>query len=525
MTGENQSWWESMADALDGTATVGPDAGESAADFFGSLAGDLAAPAVSAARAADFLSDPPGWLLTQLETFTSWLAGSVMPSLVEATKPDLSAEWFLSAYAVTFGLAFFVMAILSILNLVRLASGAVASADVVDALTYQAVWFFLGTLIGPPVGYMIAQVVGAASDALLGWAVQDNVEGVVGRLREFSDTGAFLPEAGGWLLAVVILLFLITGLVMVVVAHLIALVTLYFVGVLFPLTQVWRMDPKRRGLADSAVLVWLCILASHALIFLLLGVAFHWVGNAGFAFLEDPEMNSVAQAIAAGFAMILAGVSPLMLFKLAKVLPSTAGQAGPSIPSGLGSSPGGGTPSLRDHAQQQASKSESAPSGTGQEGSSDSAPSSSPDGSDGGGAGEKPGALEQRANDHRSGLSGAGVTGSGTGTGSGEGVSTSAGTGTGTGSGEGVSTSAGSDTATKAGAGGGSAAGGAATGEAAGAAEGAATGGRFGPAGALVGAGLGIAAQGVKKAWDTSVETSKKAGETAAEDMGRREID
>ncbi|WP_147915197.1 hypothetical protein [Ruania zhangjianzhongii] len=337
MSGENQPWWQTALETVAGVSTVSRDGADSAASTFWDTAMSLTGvgPTVaSAARAADFFSDPPGWLLEQLETFTSWLAGSVMPSLVEATKPDLSAEWFLSAYAVTFGLAFFVMAVLSILNLVRLASGSVASADVVDALTYQGVWFFLGSMVGPLVGYMVAQVVGAASDALLGWAVQDSVEGVVARLQEFADTEGFLPEAGGWLLAVAVLLFLIIGLVLVVLAHLIALVTLYFVGVLFPLTQVWRMDPKRRGLADSAVMVWLCILASHALVFLLLGIAFHWVGDAGFAFLADPGMNSVAQALAAGFAMILAGVSPLMLFKLAKVLPSTAGQAGPSLSSG-----------------------------------------------------------------------------------------------------------------------------------------------------------------------------------------------
>ena len=523
-TSDDQSWLQSAIEGLAGVSTVSSDETDDVAEWLGSSIGQLTSPvtdpAGDIARAADFLSDPPGWLLTQLETFTSWLAGTVMPSLVEATKPDLSAEWFLSAYAVTFGLAFFVMAILSILNLVRLASGSVASADVVDALTYQAVWFFLGTLIGPPVGYLIAQVVGAVSDALLGWAVQDSVEGVVDRLREFSDTGAFLPEAGGWLLAVVILLFLITGLVMVVVAHLIALVTLYFVGVLFPLTQVWRMDPKRRGLADSAVLVWLCILASHALIFLLLGVAFHWVGDAGFAFLDDPEMNSVAQAIAAGFAMVLAGVSPLMLFKLAKVLPSTAGQAGPSLSSGSGSSPGGSPPSLRDHAQQQASTSESAPSGTGSEGNPDPAPSNDADGSDGGGSGEQRGALEQRANDHRSGLSGAGATGSGTGT---EGVSAPAGSDTSAGTG--ARSGAGAGTGAETGVGSGTAAGGAAAGETAAAAGGAAKGGALGPAGAAVGAGLAIAAKGTKKAWDTTVETSQKAGETAAEDMGRREVD
>lgn len=439
-----------------------------------------------------------------METFTAWLAGSVMPSLVEATKPDLSAEWFLSAYAVTFGLAFFVMAILSILNLVRLASGSVASADVVDALTYQGVWFFLGTLVGPPVGYMIAQVVGAASDALLGWAVQDNVQGVVDRLQEFSDTGEFLPEAGGWLLAVVILLFLIIGLVLVVLAHLIALVTLYFVGVLFPLTQVWRMDPKRRGLADSAVMVWLCILASHALVFLLLGIAFHWVGNAGFAFLEDPNMNAVAQAIAAGFAMILAGVSPLMLFKLAKVLPSTAGQAGPSLPAGAASSGGGKSQSLSDHAQQQqsSSSSESAPSGTGGGGESDAAPSGGQSESVGSGSGAQPGALEQRANEHRSGLSGAGG-------GAGTGLSSE-------------SPPAGGGSSTGAAAEGG-ATGGVAAGETATVAEGAATGGRLGPVGAVVGAGLGVAAAGVKKAWDTTVDTSQRAGDTAAQDMGREE--
>ncbi|WP_168211574.1 hypothetical protein [Ruania zhangjianzhongii] len=55
-------------------------------------------------------------------------------------------------------------------------------------------------------------------------------------------------------------------------------------------------------------------------------------------------------------------------------------------------------------------------------------------------------------------------------------------------------------------------------------AEGAATGGKLGPVGAAVGAGLGVAAAGVKKAWDTTVDTSQKAGETASQDMGREEV-
>ncbi len=515
-SGDSSSWLQDLLDWLPGTGTVGPDEGEAVGEFVASTLGPVVDPATTAARAADFFSDPPGWLLEQLETFTSWLAGSVMPSLVQATKPDLSAEWFLSAYAVTFGLAFFVMAVLSILNLVRLASGSVASADVVDALTYQGVWFFLGSSLGPLVGYMVAQVVGAASDALLGWAVQDSVEGVVARLQEFADTERFLPEAGGWLLAVAVLLFLIIGLVLVVLAHLIALVTLYFVGVLFPLTQVWRMDPKRRSLADSAVMVWLCILASHALVFLLLGIAFHWVGDAGFAFLADPGMNSVAQALAAGFAMILAGISPMMLFKLAKVLPSTAGQAGPSLPAGAGSSGSGQSKSLSDHAQQQqASTTESAPSGG--EGSD---PASSGVQSQTGEPGEQPGALEQQAKDHRSGFSSAGASDGGQ-------PSTPASGGDGAGTvdaARGASTGASGAGGAGAGAGGaGAGAGGAgATGTAA-VAEGAATGGTFGPIGAAVGAGLGMAAAGVKKAWDTTVDTSERVGETASQDMGREE--
>lgn len=516
MTAENQSWWDSLADVLSGTATVGTDAGESAGEFFGSLTGEFAAPAATAVGAVDFLSDPPGWILNQFETFSAWLAGSVLPSLVEATKPDLSAEWFLTAYAVTFGLAFFVMAILSILNLVRLASGDVASRDVVDALSVQGVWFFLGSMAGPPVGYMIAQVIGAISDVLLAWAVQDSVDGVVERLREFSDTEAVLPEAGGWLLAMVVLLFLITGLVLVVVAHLIALVTLYFVGVLFPLTQVWRMDPKRRSLADSAVLVWICILASHALIYLLLGVAFHWVSDAGFAFLQDPALNSVAQALAAAFAMILAGVSPVLLFKFAKVLPSTAGQAGPSFSGSGGGSGGQATQSLSAHAQQQGNASSGGEGG--KSGGEDSAPadqqggggdaSGQPVGGGGSGADEQPGQLEQHAKEHQSRSAETGSGGAGRGTGAGQ--PSPGGTPAGTAGEEGAAAGATS--------GGGAAAGGSA-GEAATVAEGAAAGSRLGLVGAAVGAGVGLAAAGGKKV----VDTSQRAGDTAVEDMGHEE--
>lgn len=144
--------------------------------------------------------------------------------------------------------------------------------------------------------------------------------------------------AGGVYIAGMIAWAMAIGLLFVVILFVVQLVTLYFSGALIPLATVWVIDPTRRSTGLHAVGVWVGILLTHPLLFLLLGLAFRLIGNTIDSWGSDGWKNLISLLVAV-MAMWAAALSPFFLLRYVKSI------SGAGVPTGGGSAPRIGSPS------------------------------------------------------------------------------------------------------------------------------------------------------------------------------------
>lgn len=302
--------------------------------------GDLWDAAAGIADGFSFASDPFGYVAHKLQGAVVWLSETVMPSLLQATKPDLTLDWFLDAYKVSFGLAVLVWVLLLMWLALQTARGKASGADLVDGLTLRSGTFLLGSMFGPAVGWVIVELFHALSEgilALFGTSADKTLKQWVAMGQDDGTVEAL----GGGAIAIVILAALVLAMLLVAVMLIVAMVAMYLSGAVFPLAWVWLVDPARRQTASRMLWLWLGLNAAHPLLFLMLGIAFSMVGSSAVNVADDPGLATVAQALAAIVVLVLAAVSPALLFRFAPVLPTTAGQSAPAFSGGIGGGYGG----------------------------------------------------------------------------------------------------------------------------------------------------------------------------------------
>ena len=312
-----------------------------AQDAVGGVADAATGVAQSVGDAANFWTDPAGNTFNMLQDAARGLSETVMPAITKATLPDLTTDWFLRSYAISFGLAVFVMVALIIPQLVRTARGQQSGRDTAEALGLYAPLFLIGAAFGPAVGAVLVQFFGALTDSLITWGLNSNSAQIVDQFTAMlseEDNGAGL--AGGAVIGVILLFLMLIGLLVVVLILIVQLITLYFTGILFPLGLVWIIDPTKRKFGTKIAYLWFGILASHPLLFFLLAVAYFMVGANLTVFSETPSLQRTVNLVVSLLALLMAGLSPLLLTKFAPVIPT----------GGMGSAPAGptlGAPSMQ----------------------------------------------------------------------------------------------------------------------------------------------------------------------------------
>lgn len=341
-------------------------------DFFGGV-GDAVGGAVETANGfADFWSDPAGNSFQMLQDGAKGLAGDVLPAITHATLPDLTADWFISSYRISFGLAVFVLAALLIPQFVRTARGQQSGRDLAESLGLYAPLFLVGAAFGPAVGAVLVKFFGALSDSLISWGINSSAQTIVDKFSEMlshDDNGAGL--AGGAIIGIILMIFMIIGLLIVVLILIVQLITLYFSGVLFPLGFVWIVDPTKRSFGLKISYLWFGILASHPLLFFMLAIAYSMVSSTINVFDGDANLERTITLVVSILSLLIAGLSPVLLTKFAPVLPMGGSGGVPSRGGNIGSS------SMQQaDAKVSDSGSSSQPDSSGSASSSASAPSS-----------------------------------------------------------------------------------------------------------------------------------------------------
>jgi type IV secretion system protein TrbL len=286
-----------------------------------------------------YLSDPWGNTFDALRGAAAGLSRDVLPSLTKATLPDLTTDWFINAYKVSFATAIFVAVALLIPQAVRTARGHQAGRDLVQSLGSYFAIFLVGAMFGPAFGMILVNFFRSLSDVVVSWGVQGSIDGVIDEFQAMIEDSDPVGIAGGLPVAVLLMLCILIGLFLVLVMLIVQLVTLYFTGVLLPLGLVWIIDPTKRTFGLRLVTLWVGILASHPLLFFLLGFAFTMMAGSVGTFGNNFALEGLIQRLVAIVALFVAALSPMLLLKFAPVIPTGfGGTNGPSLaPSSIGS--------------------------------------------------------------------------------------------------------------------------------------------------------------------------------------------
>ena len=285
--------------------------------------------------AVSYWSDPWGNTFKALQDAAKGLSKDVLPALTDATLPDLSTDWFLHAYAISFAAAIFVAVVLLIPQILRTARGAQAGRDLVESVGLYFGLFLVGAMFGPALGMMLVNFFHALSNDVVEWGLRGTVTGVIGDFQTMISEADPVGITGGLPIAVLLMLCMVVGLLLVFAMLVVQLVTLYFTGVLLPLGLVWIIDPGKRGFGTKIVSVWIGILAAHPLLFFLLGFSFVMMANSVATFGNNLNLHSLVQLSVAVIALFLAACSPLLLMKLAPVIPNGfGGTRGPAVAAG-----------------------------------------------------------------------------------------------------------------------------------------------------------------------------------------------
>jgi type IV secretion system protein TrbL len=339
-------------------------------DFVGGAADAVGGAVDSASGFVDFWGDPAGNSFDMLQAGAKGLSDTVLPAITSATMPDLTAEWFINSYRISFGIAIFVFVIVLIPQFVRTARGQQSGRDLGESLGLYAPMFIIGAAFGPAIGAVLVKFFGALSDSIISWGVNTSSATIVEKfsaMLDDGDKGAGL--AGGAIIGIILMLLMILGLLIVVLILIVQLITLYFSGILFPLGLVWIVDPTKRTFGLKIGYLWLGILASHPLLFFMLAIAYQMVAGSIDVFGEVPTLERTITLVVSILALLIAGLSPVLLTKFAPVIPTGGSGAAPSA---------GGTIGSKSLQQADAKQSDSgSPSSSGNDSSSSLSPSTS----------------------------------------------------------------------------------------------------------------------------------------------------
>ncbi|GAP61401.1 hypothetical protein AHiyo1_51010 [Arthrobacter sp. Hiyo1] len=300
---------------------------------------DAAVGAVTAAKpaadaingAVNFAADPLGAIFTATRAGAQGLAKDLLPALAHATEPDLTADWFIKAYAISFALSIIVWGFLLMFQFVAVARGTLSGQEFAEVLTTRTPLFFGGAVFGPLIGVMVVKTLGSLSDSLISWGIVSSSDRMLTTMDSMLKTdAAALP--GGVIVGILLMVCMIIGLFVVVIVLAVMLVTLYFSGVMAPLGMVWFTSAKHGSFGRKIPLLWFGILACHPLLFFMLGIAYNMIAASASWMKWSDGLGTLMNIIASFIALMIAGLAPMVLMKFAPVLPSGAGgQNGPSL--------------------------------------------------------------------------------------------------------------------------------------------------------------------------------------------------
>lgn len=292
---------------------------------------------------ADFAQDPAGYITSLLQAGCQAVAQQVIPPMLSALHPDYSAEWWLSAYRVAFGMAMLLGAVLFVVAMVNRRKGKNSGREIVETMFVALPAFIVASMFGPLVGISLSKVFIQLEDSLAMWAVDGTTKDYFGALGERAADKDAASLFGAALISQITLLFLFLGLLVVVFVLLIQLATMYLTGALMALCLVWAINPATRHFAKVGPMIWLALCFSHSLLIFLVGLVFRAVAGlqveaTADGALSTPFATFVNLALPAVLICLIV-FAPMALLKMGGQASAPLGGGGQSRDGGFNSPP------------------------------------------------------------------------------------------------------------------------------------------------------------------------------------------
>lgn len=285
-----------------------------------------------------FATDPMGYIVTKIQQAVQDLMGVALPAVLNALHPSFDAEWWVDTYRVSFGLAmltFFILVLVSFFSAAKRDDG--GGRIVVENVFGFGFLFIAGSAFGPLLMVGISQLTTSLGDSLAAWGLESSTMLWAQNMAARFGSGDMLNVLGGSIMALVLLLVVLIALIGVLFLLIVQLASIYLMGALVPLGIVWLVLPRTRSFGTKAPLVFIGILFTHVLLFLMLGIGFRLLAGLGLTWGDGSTTDGFVIFVnmaTTGVVMVMVALSPMGLLAIAKIA-NPAGGGGLSSDGGL----------------------------------------------------------------------------------------------------------------------------------------------------------------------------------------------
>ncbi|MDO5633463.1 MAG: hypothetical protein Q4G34_01125, partial [Micrococcus sp.] len=290
---------------------------------------------------ARFAADPIQYSAEQARDTAQDVTGMTLSGLATIAHPDLDAQWFVFVYRISFGIAVIIGGALLLWVLFKAARGKMSGTQAFESVVLRAPMFMLSVMFAPVIASALMSLAGGLTQLFLRQVLGTSTGEITSEVLNGILSLDIDAIVGGPLIAALMFVVIIIAVCVLLIVLIGSNIALAASGSVFPLGYVWTLDPATEKTGRRVLLIWIALLFTPPLVFLMLGVM--------MAMLESTATNlesggrAVINLLTVAVIMFLTALSPWALAKFAPVLPVSSGAEGASVgvPDGSDGAPGG----------------------------------------------------------------------------------------------------------------------------------------------------------------------------------------
>jgi hypothetical protein len=262
-------------------------------------------------------------LANSMKTACVSLVRDILTGLGQIGSFDPSQPWFLRQYAAAGGLGLLVMAVMTLLIVLRAHRGGSGRQELQESLVRYLPMGLLMIAFAPAVAALLAELAQSLTDGVISFSAGPTGS-VIAKMAVISQmTSPMVP--GGAVTGVLLFGLLALGTIAVMVGLAAQQIGVPLAGVASGIAWGMFVHPTWRRKATRVPLLWLGVLFSKPALFFLLGTAFSLIdATLSVSTLRAGGVAAFAQLLLAGLAFLVTGIAPFALVKWAPILPTSA---------------------------------------------------------------------------------------------------------------------------------------------------------------------------------------------------------